>query len=150
MGDWEADTSTQTEREQVVAQLNNRPRHCLGWRTPNEVFFGADAPLVKTWREQLSQLLSSLSPARCRPPDPQGQDCHPLPETHSGASRQAADSHSLYPNGETARGPTGRLPQTLFHNLLQLQMKSGGLGAFAGIQFAKPNRIQSRSILNLG
>ena len=51
------DTITQAELEQVVAQLNNRPRHCLGWRTPNEVFFGADARVVKAWREQLSQLL---------------------------------------------------------------------------------------------
>jgi IS30 family transposase len=31
---------TQTQIEQVMDKLNNRPRKCLGFKTPNQVFFG--------------------------------------------------------------------------------------------------------------
>ncbi len=51
------DTITEEELRRVEEQLNNRPRRCLGWRTPNEVFFGPDAPVAEAWREQLERLL---------------------------------------------------------------------------------------------
>jgi len=35
-------TITQTEIDQVMHRLNNRPRKCLGIKTPNQVFFGID------------------------------------------------------------------------------------------------------------
>jgi len=33
-------TTTQKQIERVMDKLNNRPRKCLGIKTPNEVFFG--------------------------------------------------------------------------------------------------------------
>ena len=33
--------------DKTQEQPNNRPRRCLGWRTPNEVFFGPDAPVAE-------------------------------------------------------------------------------------------------------
>ena len=32
--------------EQIVEKLNNRPRKCLGYKTPNQVFFGIDPPVA--------------------------------------------------------------------------------------------------------
>lgn len=34
------------EIEEVVNKLNNRPRKCLGWKTPNQVFFGDHQPVA--------------------------------------------------------------------------------------------------------
>jgi len=42
---------TMIEEEQVIEvmdKLNNRPRKCLGMRTPNEVFFGLHSPVALT------------------------------------------------------------------------------------------------------
>ena len=36
---------TQQQVQQAVNRLNHRPRKCLGWRTPHEVFF--DLPMIK-------------------------------------------------------------------------------------------------------
>ena len=33
-------TITEHQIEQVMDKLNNRPRKCLGFKTPNEIFFG--------------------------------------------------------------------------------------------------------------
>ncbi|PLX74679.1 MAG: IS30 family transposase, partial [Desulfuromonas sp.] len=33
-------TVTDEEIQKTMDRLNNRPRKCLGYRTPNEVFFG--------------------------------------------------------------------------------------------------------------
>jgi transposase, IS30 family len=37
-GQFDFDTITQTDLDTVAAELNNRPRACLGYRTPTEVF----------------------------------------------------------------------------------------------------------------
>ena len=37
---------TQEDANKVVDKLNNRPRRCLGFETPNQVFFGADPPVA--------------------------------------------------------------------------------------------------------
>ena len=51
------DTLTEAELQLAVQQLNDRPRHCLEWRTPNEVFFGPDSSEVKAWRARLQRIL---------------------------------------------------------------------------------------------
>ena len=37
---------TSAEVQTVMDKLNNRPRKCLGFRTPNQVFFGMDPPVA--------------------------------------------------------------------------------------------------------
>lgn len=37
---------TDEEIEVVMNALNNRPRKCLGWKTPNQVFFGINPPVA--------------------------------------------------------------------------------------------------------
>ena len=37
---------TSTQVEQIMNKLNNRPRKCLGYKTPNQVFFGIDPPVA--------------------------------------------------------------------------------------------------------
>ena len=37
---------TQEDANRVMDKLNNRPRRCLGFETPNQVFFGADPPVA--------------------------------------------------------------------------------------------------------
>lgn len=39
-------TITQKQIDKVMDKLNNRPRKCLGFKTPNEVFFGIDRKSV--------------------------------------------------------------------------------------------------------
>lgn len=39
-------TITQEEINQVMDKLNNRPRKCLGVKTPNQVFFGINPPVA--------------------------------------------------------------------------------------------------------
>jgi len=39
---------TDEEVEFVMSALNNRPRKCLGWKTPNQVFFGINPPVALT------------------------------------------------------------------------------------------------------
>jgi len=39
-------TITQREINQVMEKLNNRPRKCLGIKTPNQVFLGIDPPVA--------------------------------------------------------------------------------------------------------
>ncbi|MEW8052848.1 MAG: IS30 family transposase [Candidatus Thiodiazotropha sp.] len=39
-------TITQAEINQVMDKLNNRPRKCLGIKTPNQVFFGINPPVA--------------------------------------------------------------------------------------------------------
>lgn len=39
-------TITQAEINQVMNKLNNRPRKCLGIKTPNQVFFGINPPVA--------------------------------------------------------------------------------------------------------
>ncbi|MBQ4572849.1 MAG: IS30 family transposase, partial [Clostridia bacterium] len=39
-------TITQEDVDYVVNLLNNRPRKCLGWRTPAEVFYGKSVALA--------------------------------------------------------------------------------------------------------
>jgi IS30 family transposase len=39
-------TITQQEINQVMNKLNNRPRKCLGIKTPNQVFFGINPPVA--------------------------------------------------------------------------------------------------------
>jgi IS30 family transposase len=39
-------TITQQEINQVMDKLNNRPRKCLGIKTPNQVFFGINPPVA--------------------------------------------------------------------------------------------------------
>lgn len=39
-------TITQGEIDQVMDKLNNRPRKCLGIKTPNQVFFGLNPPVA--------------------------------------------------------------------------------------------------------
>lgn len=41
-------TITEKELAKVEARLNNRPRKCLGMKTPNQVFFGIDPPVALT------------------------------------------------------------------------------------------------------
>ncbi len=38
-------TLTQRDIQKVMDKLNNRPRKCLGMKTPNQVFFGINPPL---------------------------------------------------------------------------------------------------------
>lgn len=45
------------ELERVMELLNNRPRRCLDWKTPNEVFYGPRAPQVRVWRARLEDEL---------------------------------------------------------------------------------------------
>ncbi|MDG4812156.1 IS30 family transposase, partial [Hydrogenovibrio sp. 3SP14C1] len=37
---------SQLEIDTVVEQLNNRPRKCLGYKTPNEVFWNKNVALT--------------------------------------------------------------------------------------------------------
>ena len=37
---------TDAEVQEVMNKLNNRPRKCLGFKTPNQVFFGIDPPVA--------------------------------------------------------------------------------------------------------
>jgi len=37
---------TQKEINQVMNKLNNRPRKCLGIKTPNQVFLGINPPVA--------------------------------------------------------------------------------------------------------
>ena len=37
---------TQKDANRVMDKLNNRPRKCLGFKTPNQVFFGTDPPVA--------------------------------------------------------------------------------------------------------
>ncbi|HFD81446.1 MAG TPA: IS30 family transposase, partial [Gammaproteobacteria bacterium] len=37
---------TDEELRRVMDRLNNRPRKCLGMKTPNQVFFGIDPPVA--------------------------------------------------------------------------------------------------------
>ncbi|MET0105709.1 MAG: IS30 family transposase [Sedimenticola sp.] len=39
-------TITQKDIQRVMDKLNNRPRKCLGMKTPNQVFFGINPPVV--------------------------------------------------------------------------------------------------------
>jgi len=39
-------TITQKEIQRVMDKLNNRPRKCLGMKTPNQVFFGINPPVA--------------------------------------------------------------------------------------------------------
>lgn len=39
---------TDEEIQQVMDKLNNRPRKCLGFKTPNQVFFGINPPVALT------------------------------------------------------------------------------------------------------
>jgi len=41
--DGDLSTVTDDEIQKAMDRLNNRPRKCLGYRTPNEVFFGKSA-----------------------------------------------------------------------------------------------------------
>jgi IS30 family transposase len=41
-------TITQKEINQVMERLNNRPRKCLGIKTPNQVFLGINPPVALT------------------------------------------------------------------------------------------------------
>ena len=40
------DDLTQIEVDSIMDSLNNRPRKCLGFRTPNQVLFGIDPPIA--------------------------------------------------------------------------------------------------------
>jgi len=40
------DDLTQFEVDSIMDSLNNRPRKCLGFRTPNQVLFGIDPPIA--------------------------------------------------------------------------------------------------------
>ena len=37
---------TQEDVNKVMDKLNNRPRRCLGFETPNQVLFGTDPPVA--------------------------------------------------------------------------------------------------------
>ena len=37
---------TSIQVDQIMNKLNNRPRKCLGYKTPNQVFFGIDPPVA--------------------------------------------------------------------------------------------------------
>ncbi len=37
---------TSAQVEQIMDKLNNRPRKCLGYKTPKQVFFGVDPPVA--------------------------------------------------------------------------------------------------------
>jgi len=39
-------TITDNEVQSVMDKLNNRPRKCLGMKTPNQVFFGINPPVA--------------------------------------------------------------------------------------------------------
>ena len=39
-------TITQDQIDRVMDKLNNRPRKCLGMKTPNQVFFGINPPVA--------------------------------------------------------------------------------------------------------
>ena len=39
-------TITEAEVRMVMDKLNNRPRKCLGMKTPNQVFFGINPPVA--------------------------------------------------------------------------------------------------------
>ena len=36
----------QEDAQKVMDKLNNRPRKCLGFKTPNQVFFGTGPPVA--------------------------------------------------------------------------------------------------------
>jgi len=40
------DSLTQHDIRRIMDKLNNRPRKCLGYRTPNQVFFGINPPVA--------------------------------------------------------------------------------------------------------
>jgi len=44
--DWDFSTITDNEVQSVMDKLNNRPRKCLGMKTPNQVFFGINPPVA--------------------------------------------------------------------------------------------------------
>jgi IS30 family transposase len=37
---------TQQDIQNIMDKLNNRPRKCFGFKTPNQVFFGIDPPVA--------------------------------------------------------------------------------------------------------
>lgn len=37
---------TDAQVQKVMDKLNNRPRKCLGFKTPNQIFFGIDPPVA--------------------------------------------------------------------------------------------------------
>jgi IS30 family transposase len=39
-------TITEQEIQHAMNKLNNRPRKCLGMKTPNQVFFGINPPVA--------------------------------------------------------------------------------------------------------
>jgi len=39
-------TITQDQIDRVMGKLNDRPRKCLGMKTPNQVFFGINQPVA--------------------------------------------------------------------------------------------------------
>ena len=40
------DDLTNEDTKQIMDKLNNRPRKCLGYKTPNQVFFGINPPVA--------------------------------------------------------------------------------------------------------
>lgn len=40
------DSLTQDDIQRIMEKLNNRPRKCLGYKTPNQVFFGINPPVA--------------------------------------------------------------------------------------------------------
>ncbi len=40
------DSLTEKQVQEIMDKLNNRPRKCLGYKTPNQVFFGIDPPVA--------------------------------------------------------------------------------------------------------
>jgi IS30 family transposase len=40
------DSLTQEDIQKIMDKLNNRPRKCLGYKTPNQVFFGTNPPVA--------------------------------------------------------------------------------------------------------
>lgn len=40
------DSLTHSDVQRIMDKLNNRPRKCLGYRTPNQVFFGTNPPVA--------------------------------------------------------------------------------------------------------
>jgi transposase, IS30 family len=40
------DELTDQDVQHIMDKLNNRPRKCLGYKTPNQVFFGINPPVA--------------------------------------------------------------------------------------------------------
>ena len=54
-----------TDRQvlEIMDKLNNRPRKCLGYKTPNQVFFGINPPTQSgILRDQPTRCTSELNP----------------------------------------------------------------------------------------